>query len=55
VRVQGMKLDPNALVTCQHIGCDAKYTEANNPVGCCVFHPGMVRGVASALQLPLCC
>jgi hypothetical protein len=43
--VQGMTLDLNALVTCQHIGCDAKYTEANNPVGGCVFHPGMVRPV----------
>mmetsp|Transcript_19255 Transcript_19255/g.36896 ORF Transcript_19255/g.36896 Transcript_19255/m.36896 type:complete len:236 (-) Transcript_19255:377-1084(-) len=36
----GLEGDPNALLTCQHIGCNSKYTIANNPPGCCVFHPG---------------
>jgi len=25
---------------CQRMGCDATYDEANNPEGCCVYHPG---------------
>jgi len=28
------------LLTCQRIGCDAKYTEDDNPEGCCRYHPG---------------